>query len=119
MRLSMSHPCHSSGLDTSGIFRMNGNAASVQKLVECYNRWPSYGDDYNTEEETIFTLCEVLKRYLRELPEPLLHGALWTVFVYGCLADRGLSDESEHYKRMAAVQIIFRLCVIQNLADIP
>lgn len=88
---------------------MNGNAAAVQRLVEVYNTWPSYGDDHITDEDTIFTLCEVLKKYLRDLPESLLGGSLWTVFVYGCLADRGLSAESEHYKRMAAVQIIFRL----------
>lgn len=90
---------------------MNGNAAAVQKLVEVYDTWPSYGDDHSTDDDTIFTLCEVLKKYLRDLPEPLLGGSLWTVFIYGCLADRGVNDDSEHYKRMAAVQIIFRLLV--------
>lgn len=91
---------------------MNGNAASVQRLVEVYNTWPAYGDDHSTDDETIFTLCEVLKKYLKDLPEPLLGGHLWAVFVYGCLADRGRSDESEHYLRMAAVQVIFRLYVV-------
>lgn len=97
------------GIDTSGIFRMNGDATAIARLVDLYNTYPSYGDDVNLENETIFTLCDLLKRYLKDMPEGVLPAALWSVFVSSCLHDTGGDPEKEHVRKLAAAQIIFRL----------
>jgi len=97
------------GLDTPGIFRMNGNPAAINRLVEVYNTYPSYGDDINLEHETIFTLCDLLKRYLKDLPEPVLSKDLWTLFIGSCLMHTGADEEKEHARKLAAAQIVLRL----------
>ena len=97
------------GIDTSGIFRMNGDAAAISRLVQLYNTYPSYGDDVNLENETIFTLCDLLKRYLKDMPEAVLPTSLWNVFVASCLHETGGDAEKEHVRKLAAAQIIFRL----------
>ena len=97
------------GIDTSGIFRINGDADSISRLVGLYNTYPSYGDDVILGNETIFTLCDLLKRYLKDMPEAVLPTALWNVFVASCLHETGGDPEKEHIRKLAAAQIIFRL----------
>lgn len=97
------------GLDTAGIFRINGNPAAIDRLVQTYDTYPSYGDDIDLDKETIFTLCDLLKRYLRDLPEPVLSKEVWPLFVAGCLTDTGADEEKEHVRKLAAAQIILRL----------
>ncbi|QRW27243.1 Rho GTPase-activating protein 27 [Rhizoctonia solani] len=57
------------GLDSEGIYRISGRQAVVQDLIHRIER-----DEANFEfEKTIdvFCIASLLKRYLRELPEPL------------------------------------------------
>lgn len=81
----------------------------MTRLVNIYNTYPSYGDDVNLDHESVFTLCDLLKRYLRDLPEPVLSKELWGVFVASCLEYSGHDAEKEHLLQLAAAQIIFRL----------
>lgn len=99
------------GIQTSGIFRMNGTTAAINRLVELYNTYPTYGDDVDLEQETLFTLCDLLKKYLRDLPESVLSQDLWNLFVAGCLVHTGADQEQEHVRKLAAAQVIFRLYV--------
>ncbi|ORY26225.1 hypothetical protein BCR39DRAFT_560615, partial [Naematelia encephala] len=59
------------GLDAEGIYRVSGRHAGVQKLVQDIER------DENTfsfsEADDVYSIGNVLKQYLRELPEPVFN----------------------------------------------
>ena len=93
------------GIETPGIFRMNGDAAAIARLIAVYNTYPSYGDDINLNNETLFTLCDLLKRYLKDLPEAIMSRELWQLFIATCLT----GADTEHDQQLASAQIIFRL----------
>jgi len=57
------------GLDESGIFRLSGRASRINELRMQYNMAQVF--DINAEKE-VHAVTGLLKRYLRELPEPLL-----------------------------------------------
>ncbi|KAI8075382.1 uncharacterized protein B0P05DRAFT_547296 [Gilbertella persicaria] len=69
-----------SDMSVEGVFRKNGNIRQLKLLVE------SIDDRVDTMEpllsnENAIQLAALLKRYLRELPEPLLTFALYPLFV--------------------------------------
>ncbi|KYQ91037.1 RhoGAP domain-containing protein [Tieghemostelium lacteum] len=56
------------GFQTEGIFRINGNIKDVELLAN--NGFDPYGDEINQYE--VHTWASLLKKWIRELPEPLI-----------------------------------------------
>ena len=62
---------HVYGIDMSveGIFRKNGNIRRLKELTDAIDRDPSSVD---LTQDNAVQLAALLKKFLRELPEPLL-----------------------------------------------
>ncbi|KAI8069153.1 hypothetical protein BC940DRAFT_332450 [Gongronella butleri] len=60
-----------------GIFRKNGNIRQLKDLCEEIDK---YGNDVNLASENSIQLAALIKKFLRELPEPLMTFKLYKVF---------------------------------------
>ncbi|ORZ10836.1 hypothetical protein BCR42DRAFT_107322 [Absidia repens] len=71
-------------LSAEGIFRKNGNIRELKQMEDIIDK-DTTTDNTNTidllAKQTSIQLAALLKRYLRELPEPLLTFRLYPVFV--------------------------------------
>lgn len=66
-------------LSVEGVFRKNGNIKKMQEMVERIN---SEGcDNVNFMEQPVIQLAAVLKRYLRDLPDPLMTHKLYRLWI--------------------------------------
>lgn len=65
-------------MSVEGIFRKNGNIRRLNQLVEAINRDPLSVD---LSQDNAVQLAALLKRFLRELPEPLLSFKLYKLWV--------------------------------------
>lgn len=65
-----------------GVFRKNGNIRQLKKLADTIDQSPVTSIDQLLENENGVQLAALLKRYLRELPEPLLTWSLYKVFMH-------------------------------------
>lgn len=115
-------------MNVPGLLRIAGDLDRVDRLVTLFDSPPSYGDGYAVASEDVHTLCGLLKRYLRALPEPLLDARLGVVFWHACVEpaiqvstapvslgmplSTGPDDRSGSHgdkRRVAIVQCILRL----------
>jgi Rho GTPase-activating protein 1 len=66
------------GLEVEGIFRISGNATRIKQLQETFDK----GNTVNLiEEDDIHAVAGLLKRYLRELPEPIIPFSLFPLLI--------------------------------------
>lgn len=65
-------------MSVEGIFRKNGNIRRLNQLVEAINRDPLSVD---LSQDNAVQLAALLKRFLRELPEPLMVFKLYKLWV--------------------------------------
>ncbi|KAG0177687.1 hypothetical protein DFQ29_004521 [Apophysomyces sp. BC1021] len=82
-------------LSTEGIFRKNGNIRELKEMRDAIDKGhpPKL-----TKEESPIQLAALLKRFLRELPEPLLTFNLHDLFVMCArIEDRMLSKQLLHF----------------------
>ncbi|KAM0749221.1 Rho GTPase activation protein [Meredithblackwellia eburnea MCA 4105] len=101
----------SSGTKIPGLLHLAGEPSRIARLVEIYNSPPDYGERHELSVESIHNVTSLLKKYLRELPEPILDGRLWRLYNVACL------DSSNSLKRrVAAAQIILRLLPAPNFS---
>lgn len=71
-------------LSVEGIFRKSGNIRELKQIEEMIDKDASVDNTATTDllvKQTSIQLAALLKRYLRELPEPLLTFKLYPVFV--------------------------------------
>lgn len=66
-------------MSMEGIFRKNGNIRELKEACEMIDRDGRYLD-YLVKQSPI-QLAALLKRYLRDLPEPLLTFKLYKLFI--------------------------------------
>ncbi|ADV22946.1 Rho GTPase activator, putative [Cryptococcus gattii WM276] len=66
-----------SDMAVEGVFRKNGNIRKLQALVEALDKDSTA---VNLSEENVIQLAALLKRFLRELPDPLLTFRLHKLF---------------------------------------
>lgn len=66
-----------SDMAVEGVFRKNGNIRKLQTLVEALDKDSTA---VNLSEENVIQLAALLKRFLRELPDPLLTFRLHKLF---------------------------------------
>lgn len=65
---------HQMDMSVEGVFRKNGNIKGLKALTEQINQHPNRMPDLTTE--TPIQLAALLKKFLRELPDPLLTSKL-------------------------------------------
>lgn len=58
------------GLFTEGIFRLSGAAPDVEQLQYDFDRPPTYGKYLDLKDKDIHAITGVVKKYLRQLPDP-------------------------------------------------
>ncbi len=65
-------------LATEGIFRKNGNIRQLKEFLEVCDKDPK---NIDFKDDNPVQVAATLKRFLRDLPEPLLTFKLYNVFV--------------------------------------
>ncbi|KAI7900972.1 Rho GTPase activation protein [Cokeromyces recurvatus] len=60
------------GLLIEGIFRLSGAAPEIDKLSLDFDKPPTYGKYLDLKNNDIHAITGVVKRYLRQLPEPVI-----------------------------------------------
>lgn len=70
------------GMDLEGIYRLSGNAGSIQRLRFFYNNYEDFWIDPNYEDwSDVHVITGALKLYFRELQDPLFTFALYDKFM--------------------------------------
>lgn len=70
---------HTKDLSAEGVFRLNGNIRRLKKLIAEVDSHPNTVPDLYTENP--IQLAALLKRYCRDMPNPLLTFRLYDLFV--------------------------------------
>jgi hypothetical protein len=65
-------------LSTEGIFRKNGNIRRLKELCEQIDKDPSRVD---LKQDNAIQIAALMKKFLRDLPEPLLTFPLYDLFM--------------------------------------
>ncbi|KAJ3110307.1 hypothetical protein HDU96_006734 [Phlyctochytrium bullatum] len=66
------------GLQTEGIFRKNGNIRKLKDLADAFDEDPAFN---RVAEEGPIQIAALLKKFLREMPDPLLTFKLYELFI--------------------------------------
>lgn len=66
--------------DVEGIFRLSGSSRRIKKLQSIFSTPPSYGKDLDWIGFTVHDAANVLRRYLNNLPEPIIPLDLYEKF---------------------------------------
>ncbi|WWC70599.1 uncharacterized protein I206_104550 [Kwoniella pini CBS 10737] len=86
------------GMSQPGIFRLAGDGIRISHLTKVYNLPPLYGDSLPINQEPIHNLTGLVKRYVRDLPEPILDESLFPAFLAFCVDkkdDSSLTKDTE------------------------
>ncbi|OSX64291.1 hypothetical protein POSPLADRAFT_1045378 [Postia placenta MAD-698-R-SB12] len=86
-------------LSVEGIFRRNGNIRRLKELTEAIDRDPSSVD---LTQDNPVQLAALLKKFFRELPDPLLTYKLHRLFI----ASQSLPTEQERMRMLHMVSLI-------------
>lgn len=70
---------------------------------------PSYGENLSISNEPIHTLSGILKLYLRDLPQPLVHPSIWNALDTLCIEPDPKKLQIPIETRVASAQILLRL----------
>jgi hypothetical protein len=62
------------------IFRPAGDGIRISHLTKVFNLPPLYGDSLSIASEPIHNLTGLVKRYVRDLPEPILNESVFPRF---------------------------------------
>ncbi|GAA6035932.1 hypothetical protein JCM8097_005172 [Rhodosporidiobolus ruineniae] len=99
------------GTKVPGLMQLQGEPGRVAKLVQIYDSPPDYGEHHDLSIESIHNVTSLLKRYLRDLPEPVLDQRLWRLYLAACV-----DSQNPLKSRIACAQIILRLLPTPNFS---
>lgn len=68
------------GTDVEGVFRVSGSAKRIKELQAAFDTPPKYGKNFNWDGFTVHDAANVLRRYLNDLPQPLIPHELYADF---------------------------------------
>ncbi|SCZ91339.1 BZ3500_MvSof-1268-A1-R1_Chr1-2g01344 [Microbotryum saponariae] len=102
---------HLSGMNVPGLLVNHGESSRVAKLVAIYNTAPEYGEQHDLSIESIHNVTALLKKYLRDLPEPVLDQRLWKLFLSACVY-----STNSIKVRVTSAQVILRLLPTPNFS---
>lgn len=111
-----SDPCLTApATDVEGIFRLNGSAKRIKDLQEIFDSPERYGKGLDWTGYTVHDAANVLRRYLNQLPEPIVPLEFYERFreplgMYQQLVQaNGSADEPfDHPKAVASYQQLIR-----------
>ncbi|KAJ3139377.1 asparagine-linked glycosylation protein [Physocladia obscura] len=89
-------------LSVEGIFRKNGNIRRLKETADLFDKNP---DLDHMEDDNVIQIAALLKKFLREMPEPLLTYKLHPLFVASQSAQNNLSPDTRK-------RIIHLLCCL-------
>lgn len=95
-------------LETEGIFRLAGVTDEIQHLKNLYD----LGEAVDLNDQSPYVVADVLKAWIRELPEPLL-----TYTLYDKCMEIGRNESSKEVKKNMIIEKLFEI-PIENLAVI-
>ena len=99
------------GMKVPGLMHLAGEATRVATLVKIFDSAPDYGEHHDLSIESIHNVTSLLKKYLRDLPEPILDQRLWRLYLSACV-DGAIPLRA----RVACAQIILRLLPTPNFS---
>ncbi|KAJ5718865.1 uncharacterized protein N7483_009947 [Penicillium malachiteum] len=110
--------------DVEGIFRLNGSAKRIKDLQELFDSPERYGKGLDWEGYTVHDAANVLRRYLNQLPEPIVPLEFYERFreplrVYQKQVQEGSqvaeADKFDHAKAVSTYQHLILLLYILDL----
>ncbi|KAI8368015.1 Rho GTPase activation protein [Choanephora cucurbitarum] len=90
------------GLQTEGIFRLSGAAPEVEHLLIDFDAPPTYGKYLDLRQYDIHAITGVVKKFLRQLPDPAIPIASHEKFLQ--FYDESFSDESTIHTLASMIQ---------------
>ncbi|KAM0748145.1 hypothetical protein T439DRAFT_75248 [Meredithblackwellia eburnea MCA 4105] len=99
------------GTKVPGLFHNAGEPSRIAKLVDIYNTGPEYGENHDLSIESIHNTTALLKKYLRDLPEPILDSRVWRLFLSACV-----DSTAPLRRRIGCCQILIRLLPMPNFS---
>ncbi|KDE06906.1 hypothetical protein MVLG_02794 [Microbotryum lychnidis-dioicae p1A1 Lamole] len=99
------------GMNVPGLLVNHGETSRVAKLVAIYNTAPEYGEQHDLSIESIHNVTALLKKYLCDLPEPVLDQRLWKLFLSACVY-----STNSIKVRVTSAQVILRLLPTPNFS---
>ncbi|GAA5898180.1 hypothetical protein JCM8208_000172 [Rhodotorula glutinis] len=99
------------GKKVPGMMQQHGEPSRVAKLVQIYDTPPDYGEHHDLSIESIHNVTSLLKRYLRDLPEPVLDHRVCRLLL-ACVDSKKLPIKA----RVAGVQVVLRLQPTANFS---
>ncbi|CAO1632224.1 unnamed protein product [Parajaminaea phylloscopi] len=67
-------------VDTEGVFRIAGSQKRMRELQETFDSPPRYGKDVDWSKYSVHDAASVLRRYLNQMPEPIIPLHLYNEF---------------------------------------
>lgn len=95
---SLIHTMRSKDLRVEGIFRKNGNIRQLKEEVEALDK----DQPVSLEDDSPIQLAVLLKKFLHELPDPLLTFRLHTLFV----RSQAVEPEEERVRLLQAIAML-------------
>lgn len=92
-----------------GIFRLAGDGTRISHLTKVFNLPPLYGDSLAIANEPIHNLTGLVKRYIRDLAEPILDESLAPAFLAFCSEPEPGALVLPLATRISAAQILLKL----------
>ncbi|GAA5949689.1 hypothetical protein JCM3765_002756 [Sporobolomyces pararoseus] len=99
------------GSKVPGLLQLAGEPGRVARLVQIFDAGPDYGEHHDLSVESIHNVCSLLKKYLHDLPEPVLDERVYRLFLAGCV-----DSTNSVPRRVASAQIILRLLPSANFS---
>lgn len=102
--------CPFTATDVEGIFRLNGSAKRIKDLQEIFDSPERYGKGLDWTGYTVHDAANVLRRYLNQLPEPIVPLEFYERFreplrIYQQAAlTNGLTEDAEPFDHPKAVE---------------
>lgn len=97
------HAMQKQNLSAEGVFRLNGNIKRLRKLVEELDGKHGKPDiilqKMKLSEETPIQLAAILKKFLRDLPIPLMTYKLYDVFILSQKIGKNENSEDKKFQR--------------------
>ncbi|KZT52760.1 RhoGAP-domain-containing protein [Calocera cornea HHB12733] len=109
------------GLESEGIYRVSGRHAAVQEMMHKIERNETEFN-FNHLLDDVYTICSLLKLYLRELPEPVFRYPLPDRLQYSEKREEHISNNllilKSKLRRLPAVHQATLRVLIEHLAKV-
>ncbi|TSL28209.1 Phosphatidylinositol 3-kinase regulatory subunit alpha [Bagarius yarrelli] len=120
MLLKLLEAIERKGLDNPTLYR-NFTAGGGLDVRQCFD---TDGLSVDLEQLDLQTLCDGLRRYLLDLPQPVIHSAVYTEMVHVAQEVQGMDECAEHLRRVTGSSVLppqywlTLQCLLRHLARV-